>query len=146
MVRLLPAPPCLCLLVLSSAHRMLPAAPKRIVPRSFAETSGPAIASIAAAGPTSISKALPQQIGFQHGQLLAAEIADLVNVHASSKRTHDTKRDWDFYREAGRKMLWPHIDAEYQQELEGIAKGVAVQGHQARRVGHRRPQRRHRAA
>ena len=30
--------------------------------------------------------------------------------------------------------------------LEGIAKGVAVEGHQARRVGHRRAQRQHRAA
>ena len=59
---------------------------------------------------------------------------------------HDTKRDWDFYREAGRKMLWPHIDAEYQQELEGIAKGVAVQGRQARCVGHRRAERQYRAA
>ena len=25
-------------------------------------------------------------------------------------------------------MLWPHIDAEYQQELEGIAKGVQSKG------------------
>jgi hypothetical protein len=41
---------------------------------------------------------------------------------------HDTKRDWNFYREASRKMLWPHIDAEYQQELEGIAKGAQSKG------------------
>jgi hypothetical protein len=25
-------------------------------------------------------------------------------------------------------MLWPHIEPEYQQELEGIAKGVQAQG------------------
>ena len=25
-------------------------------------------------------------------------------------------------------MLWPHIDTEYQQELEGIAKGVQSKG------------------
>jgi hypothetical protein len=69
----------------------------------------------------------PDQIGFQHGQLLAEEIADLTNV-LKVETQHDTKRDWAFYREASRKMLWPHIDAEYQQELEGIAKGVQSKG------------------
>ncbi len=69
----------------------------------------------------------PAEIGFQHGQLLSAEIADLVNV-IKVETQHDTKRDWNFYRETGRKMLWPHIDAEYQQELEGIAKGVQSKG------------------
>ena len=69
----------------------------------------------------------PSQIGFEHGQLLAAEIEDMVGV-IRLENTHNTKRNWKFYREAGRKMLWPHIDAEYQQELEGIAKGVQSQG------------------
>jgi len=41
---------------------------------------------------------------------------------------HDTRRSWEFYRDASRKMLWPHIDAEYQQELEGIARGVQAKG------------------
>jgi len=69
----------------------------------------------------------PAEIGFQHGRLLSAEIADMVGV-IRLENTHDTKRDWEFFREAGRKMLWPHIDAEYQQELEGIAKGVQSKG------------------
>jgi hypothetical protein len=69
----------------------------------------------------------PSQIGFEHGQLLAAEIEDMVGV-IKLENTHSTRRNWKFYREAGRKMLWPHIDAEYQQELEGIAKGVQSQG------------------
>src|SRR6185503_18395370 len=69
----------------------------------------------------------PAEIGFQHGQLLSAEIADLLNVMKIETR-HDTKRDWNFYRETGRKMFWPHIDAEYQQELEGIAKGAQSKG------------------
>jgi hypothetical protein len=69
----------------------------------------------------------PAQIGFQHGHLLAAEIADMVAV-IKLENTHDTKRNWEFFRQAGRKMLWPHIDAEYRQELEGIAKGVQSQG------------------
>jgi hypothetical protein len=69
----------------------------------------------------------PAQIGFQHGRLLAAEIEDLVGV-LKVESAHSTRRNWDFYREAGRKQLWPHIDPEYQQELEGIAKGVRSAG------------------
>lgn len=69
----------------------------------------------------------PAEIGYQHGQLLSAEIADLLNVIKVETR-HDTKRDWNFYRETARKMLWPHIDPEYQQELEAIAKGAQSKG------------------
>jgi hypothetical protein len=69
----------------------------------------------------------PAQIGFQHGQLLKAEIEDLVHV-TQVESLYSTKRAWAFYREAGRKILWPHIDAEYQQELEGIARGAQSRG------------------
>jgi len=69
----------------------------------------------------------PAAIGYQHGQLLALEIADLLNV-IKVETLHDTKRDWNFYREASRKMLWPHIDEEYQQEIEGIARGAQSRG------------------
>jgi Phospholipase B len=68
-----------------------------------------------------------EQIGFQHGRLLSAEIEDMVKV-IKLESTHDTKRNWEFFRDASRKMLWPHIDAEYQKELEGIAKGVQAKG------------------
>ncbi len=69
----------------------------------------------------------PSQIGFQHGNLLSAEIADMVHV-IQIESARETKRNWEFFRESGRKMLWPHIDPEYQQELEGIAKGVQSKG------------------
>ena len=69
----------------------------------------------------------PEQIGFQHGSLLSAEIEDMVEV-IKLETAHDTRRSWEFYRDASRKMLWPHIDAEYQQELEGIARGVQAKG------------------
>ncbi len=69
----------------------------------------------------------PAEIGYQHGQLLAAEIGSLVTVYKIETQ-HETQRDWNFYREASRKMFWPHIDAEYQEELEGIAKGVQSKG------------------
>lgn len=67
------------------------------------------------------------QMGYQHGRLLAGEILDLVRV-LKVETEHQTKRGWDFYREAARKQLWPRIDSEYQQELQGIAKGVQSAG------------------
>ena len=39
-----------------------------------------------------------------------------------------TKKDWQFYRDAAEKILWPKIDQEYQQELDGIVAGVAARG------------------
>ena len=69
----------------------------------------------------------PAQIGFQQGSLLASEIADMVRV-VKLENTHATHRDWAFFRDAGRTMLWPQIDAEYRQELEGIARGVQSKG------------------
>ncbi len=65
----------------------------------------------------------PSRIGFAHGYLLAPEIADaLASVKLTA--THETKRDWEFFRTAAREMLWPKIDAEYQEELRGIVEGV----------------------
>ena len=69
----------------------------------------------------------PSDIGFQHGYLLAPDIADaLAAIKMFDMRS--TQRDWEFFRTAARQMLWPHIDAEYQQELQGIADGVKAQG------------------
>jgi hypothetical protein len=69
----------------------------------------------------------PAEIGFQHGYLLAPEIQDAFQAIQLSM-THSTKRDWDFFRKAAREMLWPHIDAEYQQELQGISDGLKAHG------------------
>src|SRR5271170_6581846 len=38
--------------------------------------------------------------------------------------THNSNRDWDFFRRAAREMLWPKIDPEYQAELQGIVDGL----------------------
>src|SRR5271169_3996800 len=50
----------------------------------------------------------PAQVGFQHGYWLAQEIADALNAYKIGS-THVTKRDWSFYRETSRNILWPHI-------------------------------------
>ncbi|HKV24722.1 MAG TPA: C45 family peptidase [Candidatus Acidoferrum sp.] len=65
----------------------------------------------------------PGSIGFQHGYLLGPEIEDAFNA-VSAGMMHETKRDWGFFRKAAREMLWPKIDPEYQQELEGIVEGL----------------------
>ena len=65
----------------------------------------------------------PHDIGVQHGYLLAPEIADVYGV-LRLEMTHDTGRDWEFFRRAGREMLWPKIDPEYQAELQGIVDGL----------------------
>ncbi|HTA85578.1 MAG TPA: hypothetical protein VK729_04860, partial [Silvibacterium sp.] len=62
----------------------------------------------------------PEQIGFQHGYLLSAEIEDTYHV-LKTEAEHSSHRDWGFFRDAGRTILWPHIDVEYQKELQGIA-------------------------
>jgi hypothetical protein len=65
----------------------------------------------------------PETVGFQHGYLLAAEIQDAFPAVAAGMM-HSTKRDWPFFREVARVQLWPKLDPEYQQELEGIAEGL----------------------
>lgn len=68
----------------------------------------------------------PEQIGYQHGALLAAEIEDAV---AASKlnMTHDG-HSWEFYRKAAMEVLWPGVDEEYRAELKGMAEALAAKG------------------
>jgi hypothetical protein len=69
----------------------------------------------------------PEQIGYQHGYLLAHEIDDNVHVY-EVEGVHKYNKQWSFFRDAGRTVLWPHIDAEYQAELKGIAEGLKAAG------------------
>src|SRR5262249_54483082 len=69
----------------------------------------------------------PAEIGYQHGSLLAPEIREAEKVLAL-ELTRDTKRPWKFFREVAKNELWPHIEAQYREELEGIAEGLRVHG------------------
>src|SRR5579885_858868 len=69
----------------------------------------------------------PEWIGYQHGFLLAAEIADFLRV-VKPYLEKTTGRDWPFYREAAEKMLWPGIEDEYRREIDGIVAGLAGEG------------------
>ncbi len=69
----------------------------------------------------------PFDMGFQHGYLLAPEIADAEKMLVL-ERTHDGKKDWKFFRDAAKDMMWPHIEAQYREELQGIAEGLKAKG------------------
>jgi hypothetical protein len=69
----------------------------------------------------------PAQVGYQHGYLLASEIQDLYKVY-QLELTHDNGKDWKFFREASKSILWPHVEQEYRDEMQGIADGVNAQG------------------
>ncbi len=68
----------------------------------------------------------PAEIGYQHGYLLAPEIADAKEAVELSL-THGS-HDWKFYRQAAETTLWPKVPAEYRAEIEGIAEGIRAKG------------------
>jgi len=69
----------------------------------------------------------PADVGYQHGYLLAPEIQDAFEA-IKLFDTHQSQHDWEFFRTIAREKLWAHIDAEYQQELQGISDGVKAHG------------------
>jgi len=69
----------------------------------------------------------PGEIGYQHGYLLSAEIQDMQKVFALEFR-HDNGKNWTFFRDAAKNVLWPHVEQEYREEMQGIADGLNAQG------------------
>ncbi len=65
----------------------------------------------------------PAQVGYQHGFLLAREIEDAFKAIRLDS-THRTERDWKFFHDTAHNVLWPRIEAEYQEELNGILAGA----------------------
>jgi hypothetical protein len=88
----------------------------RLAGASRSETNGWIVVQLSGA---------PSEIGYQHGRLLAPEIADALAV-AKLSFTHDGKRDWAFYRKAAETVFWPRVDAEYRDEIRGIAEGSGL--------------------
>ena len=69
----------------------------------------------------------PEDVGFQHGYLLAPEIADAFKA-IRLEDVHNSHRHWAFFRAAAHKILWPKIYPEYQAELAGIVAGLHARG------------------
>ena len=72
----------------------------------------------------------PHEIGFQHGYLLKDEIEDNLNVYRAEAR-HLYGSNWEFFREAGKNVLWPKVEPEYRAELQGIVDGMQARGSKA---------------
>ncbi len=69
----------------------------------------------------------PEQVGFQHGYLLAREIEEARKVIALVLE-RDSKQPWSFFREAARTVFWPRVEEEYRRELNGIVEGLKARG------------------
>ncbi len=69
----------------------------------------------------------PHQIGFQHGYLLAPEIEQAFRI-AQLDNTHSTGLPWHFFRAVAKNIYWPHIEAQYREELQGITDGARAHG------------------
>lgn len=65
----------------------------------------------------------PSDIGYQHGYLLADDIDTSIQA-VSYLLQHDTHKDWEFYRSAARNFLWPKLEQEYRDEINGIVEGL----------------------
>jgi hypothetical protein len=72
----------------------------------------------------------PHEVGFQHGYLLKDEIEDNLNVYRTEAR-HLYGSNWEFFRTAGRNVLWPKVEPEYRAELQGIVDGMHARGSKA---------------
>ncbi|MBN9381554.1 MAG: hypothetical protein J0H74_12355 [Chitinophagaceae bacterium] len=68
----------------------------------------------------------PSTIGYQHGYLLAPEIDTNIRTVAAYLE-HETKKDWQFYRQCAANFLWNKVDREYKDEINGIVAGLAAQ-------------------
>jgi hypothetical protein len=69
----------------------------------------------------------PQARGFQHGYLLAKEIAEGLRMTRVSWE-YQSAMEWKWLVERTSAMFVPKIDAENLAELEGIAEGARIAG------------------
>lgn len=70
----------------------------------------------------------PREIGREYGRLAAPEIVDAhIALKDELKRT--TGKEWTWFRDEARRMFWPKVDLEYQEEIIGQAEGLRAAGH-----------------
>jgi hypothetical protein len=69
----------------------------------------------------------PHERGFQHGYLLAKEIADCLRA-ARAHWQHDSSMKWSWLITHTRGFIEPGIDPENRAELRGIADGMNAAG------------------
>jgi hypothetical protein len=70
----------------------------------------------------------PQERGFQHGYLLAPEIADGLRTTRISWE-YSSAMPWPWLVERAGVLFTPRLDAETKAEMDGIAEGMGAAGH-----------------
>jgi len=73
----------------------------------------------------------PEQVGFQQGYWLKPEIEEMLRdaqVTEDHQAAPGKPSAFTDHRTEAMRLLWPKVPAEYRQEIEGIAKGVAARG------------------
>ena len=69
----------------------------------------------------------PRERGFQHGYLLAKEIAECLRV-ARADWKHQSSMEWSWLITNTKGFIGPGIDPENRAELQGIADGMTAAG------------------
>ena len=70
---------------------------------------------------------IPRERGFQHGYLLAKEIAECLRVTRAHWK-HDSSMEWAWLIAHTKGFIEPAIDPENRAELQGIADGMTAAG------------------
>ncbi len=69
----------------------------------------------------------PRERGFQHGYLLAKEIAECLRVVRADWR-HGSSMEWSWLISRTKGFIQPGIDPENRMELQGIVEGMTAAG------------------
>ncbi|MEI8333928.1 MAG: C45 family peptidase [Chloroflexota bacterium] len=69
----------------------------------------------------------PYDRGFQHGQLVAPELATIMRTLRHIMPI-DTGQKWDYFVAAAERLYVPHREDEFLQEIKGIATGATKAG------------------
>ncbi|MBI2928488.1 MAG: hypothetical protein HYY24_22695 [Verrucomicrobia bacterium] len=69
----------------------------------------------------------PRELGFQHGYLLAKEIAECLRVRRVMWE-NQSAMEWSWLVERSSKLFTPRVDAESLEEIDGIVEGLAAAG------------------
>src|SRR5208283_1054752 len=70
----------------------------------------------------------PYERGYQHGHLLAPEIASYVRCFAGIQNSKATAEGWKTTRTLVNALFVRRFDREYLEEMKGIADGAAAAG------------------
>ena len=70
----------------------------------------------------------PYERGYQHGRLMAPEIAQFIHELARYRSTRAPADAWRYLRLVANALFLRQVDAEYLEEMKGIADGAAAAG------------------